>query len=700
MVKTRSSTAKGKQKKRSIISIFWLIVDAIPLLLPLVIAIFGLVALILLLLGKLTSAYAFGIGITTSLLFMVWFIRIYSSLKYTENKERRVCNLAAILGVLLWIGINIPFTSQHVFTNRDPGVYSVTALHITNRDNLDLKTSVVYSGIEGVAGDSAGFSNNPKDTSQLPAQGVHLLPTLVGLTGRLTSETVMLRINVLFGAVALLAVYGFGRLIMRPRWALLATATFGLVFPLMYFSRDMYTEPLTSAFTFGGLALLWLAFTNRYKSLWFLAGIVLGATVLTRIDGYLTIAGVLMSVFIYLMLAKESHRIVAVKNASSIFAGLAISSIVGFLDIYILSHSYFLSEWSNIKPELILIGLTIVFGIIATAISWRTNVFKAIISFTKQYGLRIFTVLLVLISAGLASRPIWYVGYDQKPIINPATNLVEQVLQRDYSELTVNWLVWYIGPVAVILATLGLWLVVKRIIKNGQIQIIPFTLVFAGIGLVYMISPSIFPDQIWASRRFLPIAMPGCIILSAYALSWLYSKGKSKTLGVESKSLALILLAPLLLGPVFITASLYNTREAVWYGPLDAVCKKIPNNSAVLWVGTARTQLVEPTKALCGMPAQGYGVLFSTDDNISKQTLAKASVQARKAGYIPVVGLFGSEKGLLPESEQGSVADIYKYTNEKVESTTTTPPRMTSIGAESIALGVIKADGSISALKP
>lgn len=686
------------RKKRSFIDKLWMLLDLLPLLLPLVIATFGLVALILLLLGKMTSLYAFGIGITISLLAIVWFIRIYSSLKYTENKERHICNLLAILGVLLWIGINIPFTSQHVFTNRDPGVYSVTALHLTKQDNLRLGSSSTFSGIPGVSGNSAGFSNNPKNSSELAAQGVHLLPTLTGLVGRITSESSMLRINVLFGAVALLAVYGFGRLLVRPKWALLATATFGLVFPLMYFSRDMYTEPLTSAFTFGGLALLWLAFTNRYKALWFLAGIVLGATVLTRIDGYLTIAGVLMSVFIYLILAKEGHRTTAVKNTVSIFAGLTISSIVGFLDIYILSYSYFLSEWSNIKPELLLIVLITVIGIIATVINWRTNAFKTVISYGKQYGLKIFTFLLILISAGLASRPIWHVGYDQKPIINPATNLVEQVLQRDYSELTVNWLVWYIGPVAVILAVLGLWLLVKKIIKNGQVQIIPFVLVFAGIGLVYLIKPSIFPDQIWASRRFLPIVMPGCIILSAYALGWLYSKGKVKTLGIESKSLALILVAPLLLGPVFITASLYNTREAVWYGALDAVCKKVPNNSAVLWVGTARTQLVEPTKALCAVQSEGYGGLFSAQDGISKKTLAKASIQARKAGYIPVVGLFGSEKQLLPKSEQINAPIIHIFANETIEQTNTRPPRVTNKDTRSIVLGVIEKDGSISSL--
>lgn len=685
-------------KKRSFIDKLWLLLDLLPLLLPLVIAIFGLVALMLLLLGKLSSVYAFGIGITASLLITIWFIKIYSSLKYTDNQERLVCNLLAVLGVLLWIGINIPFTSQHVFTNRDPGVYSVTALHIAKKDNLRLESSSVYSGVNGVSGSSAGFSNNPNNSAELAAQGVHLLPTLTGLVGRVTSESSMLRINILFGAVALLAVYGFGRLLMRPRWALLATATFGLVFPLMYFSRDMYTEPLTSAFTFGGLALLWLAFTNRYKALWFFAGIVLGATVLTRIDGYLTIAGVLMAVFIYLILVKEGHRVAAAKNAVSIFAGLAISSVVGFLDIYILSHSYFLSEWSNIKPELMLIGLTIVLGVIATAISWRTNVFKTIISFTRQYGLKIFTVLLVLISVGLASRPIWYVGYDQKPIINPATNLVEQGLQRDYSELTVNWLVWYIGPVAVILAVFGLWLLVKKIIKNGQIQIIPFILVFAGIGLVYLIKPSIFPDQIWASRRFLPIVMPGCIILSAYALSWLYSKGKSKTLGVESKSVALILLAPLLLGPVFITASLYNTREAVWYGALDAVCKKVPNNSAVLWVGTARTQLVEPTKALCTVQSEGYGGLFSAQDSISKKMLAQASAQARESGYVPIVGLFGSEKALLPV-KGSSPSVVHVFSNETIEQTNTTPPRTTKTDTRSVVLGVIEVDGSIAPLE-
>lgn len=690
---------KDKVNNKSRFSSIWLLVDILPILLPVIIATFGLVSVALLLFGQLTSTYAFSIGLAVSILASVFLIKSYSSLKIAGQKERRICNVIAIIGVLLWIGINLPFTSQHVFTNRDPGVYSVTSLHLVNKDNLQLKSSSVYSGIKDVSGNSGGFSADPRDTSKVAAQGAHLLPSLVGLTGRITSETAMLRLNLIFGAAALLAVYGFGRMLMKPRWALLATATFGLVFPLMYFSRDMYTEPLTAAFTFGGLSLLWLAFKSKYKSLWFFAGLVTGATVLTRIDGYLTIAGVIMSVFLYLILSSKQNRPSAIKNTVTILLGIIISATIGFLDIYQLSHSYLLSEWGNIKPELALIALTIIAGIVATVLSWRTNAISRVMSFGKKHGLKIFTVLLIVISIGLVSRPLWLVGYDQKPIINTTTNITEQVLQRDYSEITVNWLVWYIGPVAVLLAVVGLWLLVKKVIQKRQIEALPFLLIFGGVGLVYLINPSIFPDQIWASRRFLPVVMPGCILLAAYTLSWLFERGKTKLLGVESKSLALILVAPLLIGPLFVTASLYNTREAVWYGALEAVCHKTPKDSAVLWLGSARTQLVEPSKALCGVESEGYGSLFNGDDKITQATLAKAAAQARQKGYVPIIGLFGSEKALLPEAKSSEPATIYQYTNETIEQTNTRPPRLSNITSQTVVLGLISPDGKVLPLK-
>jgi len=187
-----------------------------------------------------------------------------------------ICDFVMLVCVLAWGGYNMPFSSQHILTNRDPATYAIGAAWLSERDNLRMEVAPTLMDVKGISPGSAGFTLNKED-NMISAQAQHILPALLGSIGKIVGSKHVLHFNVLFGMTALIALYCFGRLFMRPHWALIGVAVMALSLPLLYFSRDTYTEPLAATFTFGGLALLWLAQKNRRAALWLIAGTVIGA---------------------------------------------------------------------------------------------------------------------------------------------------------------------------------------------------------------------------------------------------------------------------------------------------------------------------------------------------------------------------------------------------------------------------------------
>lgn len=664
----------------------------LPILLPVVVSALGLLAIVLLLMGALTTA-AFGMGSLILLAIISGFLFKRSHLSHTVLPRFTWTDYLVFVFIACWVLTNMFFTAQHVFTNRDPGVYTVTARHLVDRPNLQLDSSKVYQGIKGIEGFSAGFSNDTLRPSGVAAQGAHLLPAFVGLAGRVLGEAHMLRLNTVFGGIAILSLYVFGRFVVGKKWAALAAITYATVFPLMYFSRDLYTEPLLTLFTFGGLSLMIVAMRSGKHLYWFLAGIVFGAAAMTRIDGYLVIAGVMAASLVWLLVSLHTgtsslRRLVFTQ--ACLLVGLLISGSVGFLDIYYLSNSYFLSEWPNLRLELWLIGLLLVFGYPLSVAAGKSRWVRLVYERHRNILPKAIGVLIATVSLVLMSRPLWYRATNEK-LLYESDGTVRTLYERNFAELTVNWLAWYLGALTVLLGVVGLYLIIKRVIDKNQIELLPFIFVFSGTALVYLVDPSIFPDQIWASRRFLPIVMPGLIVLAVLTTETVMRLRYKK---LNYQFIAGALAALILVGPIFVTRDLFTAREATWLSPLKTTCNNLEPDSAVVWLGRARTELVEPTKAFCGVEAGGYGPLFNRSTSVSRETLVKIYDRAIQEGKSPVVGLFGSDVGLLPDY-LSDISPLVSFNYQQIEATHISPPKHINPQSESILLGTVLPDGKI-----
>lgn len=662
--------------------IFWYSVEMIPIIVPAVIATFGSVAIFFLLLGRFNPWFIWPLGLTASIIVIIPIVKHYPRLGI-NSKARRICNTLVILGVLGWGVFNIFFTAQHILVNRDPALYSNAGIWLTHHDNLRIPVDDSFGNVPGVqTGNGSGFKTSPQTNNQyIYAQGLHLLPAFIGLAGRILGIAKSLHINVLFGMTALLGVYALARsLVKRPWWAVVGTAVVAASMPLIYFSRDTYSEPLAATLTFGGLSLLWVAVKSKKPILWFLAGLVIGAGTLTRIDGFLTVAEILAFLVIVLCLTVQKKRPLVVKQSVALFAGMAITSIIGGLDLYLLSAPYFLDLHKQFTHEMLTIIAIIISGLALVWLCWSRPILRRLDKVTRLWRSEIAAIAVIAIAIILISRPLWI-------------TLIGGLSQYSYAKYSAYWTPWYIGSAISVLGVIGLSISAAESLRRKHLLLTASLIVVIGTSLVYLIRPSIALDQIWAARRLLPVILPGIVIFGVLAIDWLYEQYADKV--KYQYVIAGLCSVALVITPLTISRPLIRLKPFEQLGALNSVCQSVPRNAAILWLGSLATQtIVQPTRGVCGIASQGY---LPPNNHISQKALAELAHTAYSQNKIPIIGMLGTSH----QYDQVNPSQLTTVANgqySQLQHTVLTPPRGVVTSSLIISLGMIQPNGSIVAI--
>lgn len=677
----------------------WQIIDELPVIIPVALAGFSVVAMVFLVCNNLDGRIVWPLGIITATVLSYVTHRFYP--KTRLDKESKIVLGVLFSGVIVWVSFNVLLSSQHVHTNRDPAVYAVSALRLTDEKDLVIPRSDIFKGISGITQTSAGFDISTAYENTLFAQGAHLLPTLLGLVGQATSESFMLRINPVFGGIAILAVFAFARLLMRPRWALLASIAFSVSMPLIYFSRDTYTEPLTSIFVFSALALLTIANRSNLSIFWFLAGLVAGTIALTRIDAPLSIVGILFGGLIYLMLANRGQRLASVRHFALLLFPIGLLCLLGWLDVSQLASGYYKTLQPKIAAQYMLMLAVLILGVIFILLAWKTTVLKTLHQKTKSWRGRWAVVLVVTGSALLAFRPLWLIGHRETPIgvtegLQRAAGMAVDPY-RDYSEQTINWMIWYIGPVLVALSVIGFAIAAYKALHSRSIVWITSMAVIFATALLYFNKPSITPDQIWAARRFLPVVIPGIAIFGALGLAWLYEK-KSKLLGVGTKTLVPILATLAITFPLMVSYPLIflRTFESQLSQVRDICSVTSEERTVILWAGVAGRNLVQPLYEVCGVDSFAIETTMK-GSKIDKEFLRTVAGVAGAKGYNTLLGIYGNQTTELLSSDQtNSMTTVSAIRFLDYEHTLVRPPVAVEKNDRIIQLGRIGLDGALT----
>ena len=661
------------------------IVHSLPDLVTSALAGFALPAMVLLLAGRFSPGWVLPAGVAGAA------VAVAVCGAGSEQVDRRALRytLIAIGLAFAWCVVNSFFSAENLFAHRDPATYNLTGRWLMNHPGLGIPAQPeIFGSPSGGSGSSAGFAVS--GPTQLYAQGNHLLPALLAVAGWLFGVTALLKANVTFGALALLAFFGLARRVVDAPLALVAMVAFAVSMPLIFVSRDTYSEPLALLFLVGGLGLLHRAVESGRVRDFALAGFVLGTSAMARIDSDVSLLAVLVTAAVFPIFAARTARTTAVWQACALVGGTVVPVLVGWLDVAHLSYGYYRDERHHILPIFDAgYALLLVLPLLVWA-SWHPAVRRVLGS--PQLPRRATIAAGVLIggaSVFLASRPLWMVAHDRNnPFVADLQARAGDAVDgtRSYDEQTVHWLAQYLGWPLVILGVVGYILLVRRCIRTRSLATVGMITVGLAISLLYLRASTITPDQPWAMRRYVPVVLPILIIAAAYTVCVLLRQSAAPV-----RAAAVLLAASMIAIPAAVTAPMAGAREEVpQLVQVQRICAAIGSRGALLEVDPpAQTSYAQTIRSYCNVPSYAL---------IDAQPAQLAPVRVAVAAHHRVLYLLSTDPTKIHFAGSPPAAPFSEVTTTRWPSVLHGPP--TTVDHESVAvyLAKVRADGLAEAV--
>jgi hypothetical protein len=267
---------------------------------------------------------------------------------------------------------------------------------------------------------------------------------------------------------------------------------------------------------------------------------------------------------------------------------------------------------------------------------------------------------------------------------------------RLYAENSLYWVIWYLGIPALLLGMVGLAMVTRQCVRalitwrdtSGAARAWALPVAIIGWGVFAVLwQPDTVPDQPWASRRLVPVILPGLVVLAVWVAAWLIGRAHERGAGLVAVSLATAcFVVALAEPPAAITFGIELSKPAnpatrtalsglafrrTGAGQVIAVerlCGAIPRHSSVLLLdkvaARAFTQVIRGT---CDIPA---GIVAGASPSQASQIVGGIE----RAGRRPVL-LATRESELVPYGAPPS--EIVNLATQQDSHLLTRPPTST-----------------------
>ncbi|WP_214320941.1 hypothetical protein [Nonomuraea sediminis] len=566
------------------------------------------------------------------------------ALRLPETVGATARHTCGVLAIALGSGVfNAVMHGEQLIVRRDPATYAQYATWIGGHGSLPIPSQAwAFGGADpSLVFRSVGFFD--VDGSVVP-QFMPGPPMLFAVGGWLGG---MLLTPAVLGALAVLTVGGAVGRLAGGRWAPLAAFAFAVAMPILYTSRTTFSEIPSLILLFGGMALLHDTLQTERVRVWpaaGLAGLVFGLAVLVRVDGLRDVLPVLA--YAGLLIALRRFGRPEGRVGPALLAGVAVGVGLGLLAAYLLARPYLAYLSRSVNPLLLICAAVLVLTALGTAAApWLA----ARVRLPRRLP-EIGAALVVLVMAGLAVRP-WVQTVRRVPT-NPDDQRTfsfiadtQRILRlpidgtRLYSEYSLHWVIWYVGVPVVVLATLAAAVLVRRLLRGGAS--FEWLLPLAVIGwttVTTLLRPEITPDQPWASRRLVPVVVPGLIALAVWGLGWTRDKTRRLGYGRRTQTVVAVLGTLLVLVPPTVTSigTAFIPIERGERAAVEAMCAQIPANASVLIVervtGDRFTQLV---RGMCDRPTARAGII--SDEVAPLPEVRRLISRIRAAGRVPVI---------------------------------------------------------------
>ncbi|HEY5987355.1 MAG TPA: hypothetical protein VIV12_13420, partial [Streptosporangiaceae bacterium] len=233
------------------------------------------------------------------------------------------------------------------------------------------------------------------------------------------------------------------------------------------------------------------------------------------------------------------------------------------------------------------------------------------------------------------------------------------------------WVIWYLGAPALLLGVMGLALAARLCLRalftwrdpSGAARAWALPVALIGWGLLAVLwQPYTAPDQPWASRRLVPVVLPGLVVLAVWVSARLTARARELGAGALVVSVvAACFVVAVAVPPAVITFGIRPLRAttpevraalagmalrstgAGEYGAVQSLCRSIPSNASVVMLDAVAAREFTPVvRGMCGVPV---GVVEGS-----------AGVVAGPGGV--VAGPGGALRGAAPSQVQAVISGI------------------------------------------
>ncbi|HUZ35591.1 MAG TPA: hypothetical protein VMV17_04615 [Streptosporangiaceae bacterium] len=538
-----------------------------------------------------------------------------------------VGTVVAAVAFALW---QFRANSPQLIVDRDPGAYFQFGYWIALHGSLPITPlPAAFGGSHpGLTFSTFGFTGQAG--AVVPQLAAGLPVTLAagmwahGLAGGAAMSP-------LLGAFAVLSVGGLTGRLAGPQWAPVGAFLLALSLPETYTSRSAFSEILVQVLLFGGLCLVAdSVISGRAGALASFGGCALGLTVLVGAGSLVYLLPAI--VFEGVLLAGRRPQ------ALPFGGGLLVGVACGLAGGYVLAGPMM----SALRPQLALTGLAAA-GFAAITLAGAA---AGLVEPLRRRCVRLLTArpLRWLPEAGAVLVALVAVGFVIRPDVqtvrgaaNPYVTALQRISQlpvdphRLYAEDSLYWVIWYLGAPALLLAVVGLALLTRQCLRAlitwrdpaGTARAWALPLMVIGWGTVAVLwRPGTIPDQPWASRRLVPVLLPGLIVAAVWVCAWLATRARERGAGVAAVSAAVGCFVAALAVPSAVTTfgigaahagpPVAHTATGLAFqqtgaGELSAIrglCGAIPGTASVLLLDrVAARRFTQVIRGMCGIPS-------------------------------------------------------------------------------------------------
>ena len=455
---------------------------------------------------------------------------LYSPKKlFLRLKSGHLRALPALIVVAAFV-LYALFPVSHLLGGRDSGLYPLNAIHISREGGIFYENDehlnesyeeykdIISLGYPGLYSNLDSFLNDPEylsyplgeffenpEPGEINAQFMPGLSALLAVGYDIGGLPVMLRVNALVAVFCLLALYYFTRRFFGENAALFALLFLAICPAQIWAARITLTEILAQFLFFLACYSFAAGWERGQKSRSLLGGFFLGIGLMVRIDAYIYGLGLLFLTAYCAIFNRKALQYL--RPGAALYALLgAFAMIWGLL----FSRSYFTSHLES--GSLKLIALANVLLLVLTGFLDILGALLAKKRPQKDWLCLMFASKKGALLTSLAFLAGFALLYFLRPILPHGEKASSIFASRSMIEFC-----WYISIPAVLLAIYGLYRFLR---KRGEKVAILFVFFAIGISnlLVYLLWPSITPDHIWASRRWITVCIPFLLILAGYGL--------------------------------------------------------------------------------------------------------------------------------------------------------------------------------------